>query len=160
MKFTDYLEAIYKDLTDIENIKDYVWIVFDLETTGLIGSQGLKLITGEMVYDPVEKRKRNVYMDKDLEIAEIGLFAYDPNTKRRFTFHQYLKADLDNFVKTLISWNDLKEASSKDSLSVLKRLNKLLGIFKNRKKIIIAHNGKNYDFKIMKQARSILNQAC
>lgn len=149
--FIAYLEAISKDITDVKrnDIKKYIWIVFDLETTGLIGSQGLKLTTGEKKYDPVQKRMRNVYTDKDLEIAEIAIYAYDPVSKKRFSFHEFLKSQLSPEIKTLISWDDMKEKVAKDSLNVLRKLNRYLGLIKDRKKIIIAHNGHKFDFKIM-----------
>lgn len=151
MNFVNYLEAISKDITDINrnNVRDYIWIVFDLETTGLIGSQGLRLTTGEKVYDPKQNRMRNVYLDKELEIAEIGVYAYDPKTKKRFVFHKYLKADISDFIKDKIKWDDIKEKNAKNPTTTLNALNRFLGLIKDRKKIIIAHNGTKYDFKIM-----------
>lgn len=151
MKLIDHFKIMNKDLCDIskKEMKEYIWIVFDLETTGLIGGHDLKLISGKKYYDENEKKMKNEYLDKDLEIAEIGAFAYNPKNKKRFSFHKYLKADLSNEIKTLISWDDIKQNKAKEPFKILKKIDKLLGLIKNRKKIIIAHNGNAFDFKIM-----------
>ena len=151
MKLIEHFQIMNKDLSDIskKEIKESIWIVFDLETTGLIGGRDLKLLSGKQYYDTNEKKMKNEYLDKDLEIAEIGAFAYNPKNKKRFSFHKYLKADLNNEIKSLISWDEQKENKAQEPLKILKKIDKLLGLIKDKKKIIVAHNGKAFDFKIM-----------
>ena len=152
MKLTDYLEAKVLDVTQLKDVSNYTIIVFDLETNGLIGSQGLKLTTGKY-YDEKEKRMRNTYSEDNLHIAEIGAISYTFATKKRGKFHTYIKANLDKSagdktIKELISWSDFKEANAKNIRSELISFEAWLKRFD--KKIIVAHNGKAFDFKVMK----------
>lgn len=151
MKLFDYFENKLSlgELAKRNDLKDWTFVFFDLETNGLIANQGLRLITGEKKYDPETKRMRNVYKDSDLHIAEIGAKSFNPKS----TFHEFIKANLDHSagdgktIKELISWSDFKEENAKNIHEVMKSFESYLKRFPKR--VIFAHNGFEYDFKIM-----------
>jgi DNA polymerase III epsilon subunit-like protein len=167
MKFVDYLEmAITRDVTDLLDLTDFSVIIFDLETNGLIGERGLQLIKSQK-YNPETKSTETQYVqdelnDEDkvfrpqlteLHIAEIGAVAYDPIKKKSERFHLYIDADLNRLtsdgkpIKELISWDDIKQSSSIKIKNALSQFD--LFLKKYPKKVIIAHNGNRFDFKIM-----------
>lgn len=149
LKLIDYLEmAVASNIEDIKDTSNYTIIIFDLETSGLIGSQGLKLLTGEKRKNPETGKDENVYSSNSLHIAEIGAISYSFDTKKRGKFHTFIKAKLSDKIKELISWSDVKEQSAKDIRSELKSFETWLNKFP--KKIIVAHNGEAFDFKIMR----------
>jgi len=168
MKLFKYLEAITRDVTELSDLGGYSIIIFDIETNGLIGEEGLQLIKSAK-YDPSIKKTRYQYHIDDsedpqrelifnpgpteLHIAEISAASFNPITKKRDSIHFYVKANLEyqtsdgKPIKDLISWDDIKEASARPIKEVLKKFESFLNQFD--KKIIIAHNGGNFDFKIM-----------
>jgi DNA polymerase III epsilon subunit-like protein len=167
MKLVDYLEmAITRDVTELLDLEGFSVIIFDLETNGLIGERGLQLIKSQK-YNPETKKTDTKYIEDDyseedrvfrphqteLHIAEIGAVAYDPITKRSEKFHLYIDADLNRLtsdgkpIKDLISWDDIKQSSAIKIKNALSQFDSFLK--KYPKKIIIAHNGNRFDFKIM-----------
>jgi DNA polymerase III epsilon subunit-like protein len=167
MKLVDYLEmAITRDVTELLDLEGFSVIIFDLETNGLIGERGLQLIKSQK-YNPETKKTDTKYIEDDyseedrvfrphqteLHIAEIGAVAYDPITKRSDRLHLYIDADLNRLtsdgkpIKDLISWDDIKQSSAIKIKNALSQFDSFLK--KYPKKIIIAHNGNRFDFKIM-----------
>ena len=167
MKLIDYLEmAITRDVTDLLDLEGFSVIIFDLETNGLIGEKGLQLIKSQK-YNPETKQTDTEYVQDDyskedqvfkphlteLHIAEIGAVAYDPVTKRSDRLHLYIDADLNRLtsdgkpIKDLISWDEIKQSSAIKIKNALSEFDSFLK--KYPKKIIIAHNGNRFDFKIM-----------
>ena len=167
MKLIDYFEmAITRDITDLPDLTDFSIIIFDLETNGLIGEKGLQLIKSQR-YDVETKKTETLYVQDDyskedqvfkphqteLHIAEIGAVAYNPVTKRSDRLHLYVDANLDRLtsdgrpIKELISWDDIKQSSAVKIKNALSQFD--LFLKKYPKKIIIAHNGNRFDFKIM-----------
>lgn len=167
MKLVNYFEmAITRDVTDLPDLKDFSVIIFDLETNGLIGERGLQLIKSQK-YNPETKKTEIQYVQDDyseedrvfrpyltdIHIAEIGAVAYNPITKRSEKFHLYIDANLDRLtsdgkpIKELISWDEIKQKSAVKIKNALSQFDSFLK--KYPKKIIIAHNGNRFDFKIM-----------
>lgn len=167
MKLVDYFEmAITRDVTDLPDLKDFSVIIFDLETNGLIGEKGLQLVKSQR-YDLETKKTETLYVQDDyseedrvfrpylteLHIAEIGAVAYNPVTKKSERFHLYIDADLDRLtsdgrpIKELISWDDIKQKNAVKIKNALSQFDSFLKRYP--KKIIIAHNGNRFDFKIM-----------
>lgn len=168
MNLFKYFEAIKRDVTELSDLGGYSIIIFDLETNGLIGEQGLQLIKSSK-YDPSIKKTRYEYHIDDsedpkkqlafnpekteLHIAEISAASFNPITKKRDSIHFYIDANLNyktsdgKEIKELISWDEIKQANAVPIKRALKEFQDFLNKFD--KKIIIAHNGGNFDFKIM-----------